>query len=173
MAMTEYRSQFIIGGFGTMSPTAQMIVIRSMLEALVVVNIHYLKERPETSRLYDVKPRYILPKPNRVELWQDVVETYRRGEGSCKEFACIRVAELRQDGFTDVVPYIKLSTYHDPHGARRPLTLFHVLVRNGEAFEDPSEILGMRERVSYDELRGQPDAGGVADARWGLEQWVT
>jgi len=149
-----------------------MIVVRALLEALTVVNLQYLAQHPETPNLYVARPRYVVSHSSGTEIWQDLAETLRRGEGNCKDFSCIRVAELLREGFTDVVPYIKLASYPDPKKMRPPLMVFHVMVRNGASLEDPSRILGMPRRISYDELRAGPDAAGIENARWGLKEWA-
>lgn len=172
----SYKAEIVISGFGALGPNGQMIVVRALLEALTVVNLQYLAHHPEMPSIYVVRPRYVTmhahARGRRVEVWQDLAETFRRGEGNCKDFSCIRVAELKRQGFEDVVPYIKLASYLDPKGERPPLTLFHVLVRNGSSFEDPSKKLGMPRKLSYEDLRGEPDAAGISNARWGSETWA-
>lgn len=163
----------MLRGFSGLDDDGRMIVVRALLETMVIHNWQYMKRNPGLPRLYDVRPRYILKPSGRDDEWRDVHDTFRRGAGTCKDFTCIRVAELRMQGYDDVVPFIKLVTYPDPNKQRPPLTLFHVLVRHGAEYEDPSTLLGMPDRISYAELRGHPDAGGIDGARWGLEQWAS
>jgi hypothetical protein len=160
-------------GFDGLDDNGRMIVVRALLETLTLSNWQYMKRHPETPLLYEARPRYVVHPARGGDEWRDIAETFKRGAGTCKDFACIRVAELRMQGYEDVVPFIKLITYPDPKKRRPPLTLFHVLVRNGDEYEDPSSILGMPKNLSYAELRDHPDAGGIHGARWGLEQWAS
>jgi len=167
-----YRPRLVLGGFGLLHDEGQLIVVRSLLETMAIANWQILKRRPDLPELYDVRPRYLVRPRGGEDEWQDIVATFSRGSGTCKDFACIRVAEMRMRGMDDVVPFIKLAVFPDPKGQRQPLTLFHVMVRAGDNLECPSALLGMKDHVTYDELRGHPDAGGVPDARWGLQQWA-
>ncbi len=76
----------------------------------------------------------------------------------CKDFACWRIAELRQKGYDDVTPYIKVSYHEDPTGQQPMMTVYHIQVRCHNVIEDPSAILGMPSHVTYDQLRGDPAA---------------
>jgi hypothetical protein len=67
---------------------------------------------------------------------------------------CWRIAELRNAGYDDVYPHIKVSYHNDPSGREPPMTVYHIQVRIHETIEDPSAILGMPTQVSYDQLRG-------------------
>ena len=66
---------------------------------------------------------------------------------------CWRIAELRNQGYDDVYPHIKVSYHHDPRGVEPPMTVYHIQVRIHETIEDPSAILGMPTNVTYDQLR--------------------
>lgn len=66
---------------------------------------------------------------------------------------CWRIAELRDAGYDDVYPHIKVSTHPDPKGIEPPMTVYHIQVRIHETIEDPSAILGMPTQVTYEQLR--------------------
>lgn len=70
---------------------------------------------------------------------------------------CWRIAELRNQGYADVYPHVKVSYHEDPSGQEAMLTVYHIQVRIHDIIEDPSAILGMPSRVSYAELRGDPE----------------
>jgi hypothetical protein len=73
---------------------------------------------------------------------------------NCKDFACWRIAELRNKGYDDVYPHIKVSYHDDPRGQEPPMTVYHIQVRIHDTIEDPSAVLGMPTHVTYDQLRG-------------------
>jgi hypothetical protein len=83
---------------------------------------------------------------------------------NCKDFACWRVAELRNAGYDDVFPHIKVSYHEDPSGREPMMTVYHIQVRVHDIIEDPSALLGMPKAVSYDQLRGDPTVGNRAMA---------
>ncbi len=151
----------------------QIIVLRAFLEAMSVANWQYLQRFPMTPRLYERAPAYSLKtRAGERDSWQDLPATYAAGVGDCKDLSCIRVAELRNEGRMNAVPFIRIATYHDPDGTRRPLTVFHVQVSYGGKIEDPSKRLGMPSTVSYRELHTAPDAAGITSARWGALDWT-
>ncbi len=75
---------------------------------------------------------------------------------------CWRVAELRNQGYDDVCPHIKVSHHPDPKGIEPPMTVYHIQVRIHDIIEDPSAILGMPTNVTYEQLRGGEAASQVA-----------
>jgi len=71
---------------------------------------------------------------------------------------CWRVAELRNAGYDDVYPHIKVSYHEDPSRREPMMTVYHIQVRIHDIIEDPSAILGMPKSVTYEQLKGDPSA---------------
>lgn len=106
------------------------------LEAHVFRCIDELK-RHKVPRLYESGVRY--RRPERDFHWRTPRQVLRQGFGHCPDFACWRVAELRVSGLDPGA-----TVY--AHEGGRP-NLWHVLVRRGDGSpEDPSVVLGMKER---------------------------
>lgn len=149
-----YTPKFELDGFSTLPTQRKQIVLRAFLEALVVADWNYLLENPGTGSIYDVGPQYVLKvRPMGLDSWQDIPRTIELGSGDCKDFACWRIAELRNAGYDDVYPHIKVSYHNDPRGVEPPMTVYHIQVRIHETIEDPSAILGMPTSVTYEQLR--------------------
>ena len=108
-----------------------------LLEALVNINILWLRENPGTPSIYDGGVVY---KPEiGAEDWKDIPHILADGFGDCEDLAAARVAELRRQGIRAKV------VLRDRYIPRARLTVIHVLVRhpNGR-LEDPSKKLGMK-----------------------------
>lgn len=120
-----------------------MLVLRTLLNALVVINEDWMRRIPNFPSLYESGIRYKREKPGREE-WQDCVETYERGHGDCEDLVCYRVAELRvRHGITEARPDFTLREFWDEN-AGRYVKVFHIIVRlPGGGREDPSRRLGM------------------------------
>lgn len=154
-----YMPKFELRSFASMPAQRKQIVLRAMLECLVVADWNYILENPDLPSLYDFAPQYVLKvRPAGIDAWQDIPQTIALGSGDCKDFACWRVAELRNQGYDDVVPYIKVSYHEDPSGRDPVMTVYHIQVRIHDIIEDPSAILGMPTSVTYEQLRGDPSA---------------
>ena len=128
--------------------------IRALLEAFVAIDRQWLEEYPSTPLLYQAVPKYIIkPRPLNLDSWQDIPRTIQLQTGDCKDFACWRVAELRHSGkVTDCAPFIKTAVIPDPQGIRPPMTVYHIIVRIEDRFEDPSAILGMPTNIGYNDI---------------------
>jgi hypothetical protein len=124
-----------------------------MMEALTRCNQEYLRDHPETPKLYESG---IVYQPEfGTEEWQDIPTNLERGWSDCEDLACHRVAELREMGIP-AMPYIK---WRKLFGQYR----FHALVQwpkrdpeTGEwipnsagKIEDPSLRLGMKKWGAY------------------------
>lgn len=129
--------------------------LRALLEALIACNREFLSNFPNTPKLYEHNPSYVFKKrPFNLDTWQDIPTTMERQSGDCKDFACWRVAELRQQGYTDVSPFIKINSLKN-HNTNEALTIYHIQVRIGLQIEDPSLILGMPTgKVPFSLIRG-------------------
>lgn len=149
-----YTPKFELLSFSSLPVQRKQIVLRAALEFLIVADWNYILENPELPSLYDFAPQYILKvRPAGLDSWQDIPQTIALGSGDCKDFACWRIAELRNQGYDDVMPYIKVSYHPDPRGVEPPMTVYHIQVRVHDRIEDPSAILGMPQSVTYDQLR--------------------
>lgn len=110
-------------------------ILLILLDALVKINLVFLKLHPDTPKLYNSGVFY--QREDGTEDWLDVGEVLREGHGDCEDLACYRVAELIISGIA-ARPELKWKNKGD-------IFLYHILVRypNGE-LEDPSRKLGMR-----------------------------
>ncbi len=120
-------------------PEERMLTLRRLLEALVAMNVSFLKRHEESTgssypSLYNVAPKY--GGPADFGVWQDIPHTARRGIGDACDLVCWRVAELRAQGYEDAEPVVKV-TYMKGGGV-----LTTVQVRVGDTLEDPTAILG-------------------------------
>jgi hypothetical protein len=150
-----YLPKFELKSFSSLPVQRKQIVLRALLEALVVADWNYLLENPGLPSVYDIAPQYVLKvRPSGLDAWQDIAQTIALGSGDCKDFACWRIAELRNKGYDDVYPHIKVSYHDDPRGQEPPMTVYHIQVRIHDTIEDPSAVLGMPTHVTYDQLRG-------------------
>lgn len=140
-----YRITFVLSLFkGAADRELSHASLKTLLMALMWVDILYLKEHPEVPALIangGVGPagvRYQEEPPGQ-EDWQDIPTTLKLGIGDCEDIACWRAAELRvREGIMAEPTFIwKLR----PNGGY----LYHILVRYPDGrIEDPSRTLGMR-----------------------------
>lgn len=108
-------------------------MVKALLEALIAINVDYLRKNPQTPRLYQSGVRY-----DRTFWWEPIPAMYARSFGDCKSLTAARVAELRLAGIP-AQPTFRFFTH--PDGSRD----FHILVMlPGGQWEDPSKQLGMR-----------------------------
>ena len=150
-----YTPKFELLSFASLPVQRKQVVLRAALEFLIVADWNYILENPGLPSLYDYAPRYILKvRPAGLDSWQDIPQTIALGSGDCKDFACWRCAELRNQGYDDVVPYIKVSYHQDPQGREPVMTVYHIQVRIHDQIEDPSAVFGMPDQVTYEQLRG-------------------
>lgn len=113
------------------NPEENAPVLQALLEALIAINIDYLKRYPYTPKLYDSHVYY-----ERTYWWEPVTALYIRGFGDCKSLTALRVAELRLQGIS-AKPVFRFA--RNPRGG----TDFHILVQTPNGFEDPSKLRGM------------------------------
>lgn len=148
-----YLPKFELLSFDILPFQRKLVVLRGLLEALVIADWQYLEMCPNTPSLYALGAKYVLKqRPFGLDSWQDIPQIINLRTGDCKDFACMRVAELRKQGFDDVAPYVLHREYPDPTGKGPPINVFHVQVRIHDQIEDPSAILGMPPSVSYEQL---------------------
>ena len=131
-----YAPHYKLRAFDTLSDDAKIEALVGLLEALIGVNVAWLRENPDAPSLYASGVRY-LEEPRGQEDWQDIPETLRLRSGDCEDLGSWRVAELRVRGHERAMPHVKKSF-------SGPRTIFHVAVRRADGqLEDPSRILGM------------------------------
>jgi hypothetical protein len=121
--------------------------LMALMDALVAVNMAWLRAHPDTPRLYESGVVYI-PEPDGHEIFADIPSVIRAGGGDCDDLVAWRVAELRFFGI-DKRAKVRLIAYPRvcPNPGE-PCTLYHVQVLRGGTLkqypEDPSARLGMR-----------------------------
>jgi len=153
-----------LASFDDLPLAARLEVLRGMLEALIINNRVWLRHHKDCPPMYQVAPRYKLKvRPFGLDTWQDIPRTLRMGSGDCKDFACWRVAELRERGFADVSPRIKVG-----EDKKTKLIVYHIQVRQDLKVEDPSAILGMPPSISSAEarklIRGENGVDGILES---------
>ena len=133
-----YAPHFQLRAFDTLTEPAKLEALTHLVEALVRVNVAWLRERRAgVPWLYESGVRYEEEPLGRDE-WQDIPETLERREGDCEDLASWRLAELRVRSFEDARPFVKRTVFG-------PRTVYHVAVRRSDGrIEDPSRVLGMR-----------------------------
>jgi hypothetical protein len=142
------RCDFKMLSFETLPKNRQMLVLRSLLEALVVVNWNFILTAPgglpslrqfiEEGR---VKREGVPVRPARAssDSWLDIPSILSLGSGGPKDYACWLIAELRNDGEDDVYPHIKVTQ-------RVEGSIWEIKVRHGERVIDP--CAGMAEATA-------------------------
>jgi len=141
-----FRAEFVLEGF-TPRSAESVEALGAMAAGLVQVNLSYLRNHPETPKLYALakqgRVRY-QPEPIGKEEWCNIPQVIKQGWGDCEDLAAFRCAELISRGVL-AVPNISWR-------ADGPQTIYHVTVligirkqdKNSYIEEDPSKILGMR-----------------------------
>lgn len=136
---TSHRINFCIDLFkGPEERELSHKALQTLLVALMLIDMEYLKANPHAPLLYDSGVRYE-EEPVGQEDWQDAPTTLRMGIGDCEDLACWRAAELRVRFGVDAWPQFTYKVRSN--GAY----LYHITVRlpHGQS-EDPSRRLGMR-----------------------------
>lgn len=135
--------------FDTLDLGQRLDVLRGLLEFLILNNRLWLRQNPQCPPMYEVAPSYKLKiRPFGLDTWQDIPRTLALGSGDCKDFACWRVAELREKGIPDVSPRIKVS-----ESPKTGVVVYHIQVRRDLQLEDPSDILGMPKNLTAAQVK--------------------
>ena len=115
------------------------IVIKAILEALVWVNLYYLRFH-RVPPIYQSGVRYQLePDGWECESFDSIPAILARGWGDCDDLAPWRCAELRAQGEK---AKIRIQWKQSPISGQK---LFHIVVRREDgSIEDPSALLGMK-----------------------------
>ena len=131
-----YAPLFQLRAFDVIDSDAQARVLEHLLEALIAVDIEYLRACPSTPSLYESGVVYE-EEPGERDNWQDIPETIGLGSGDCEDLGCWRIAELRFRVNEHVTALITWREVGDR-------TVYHIAVRRADgAIEDPSRLLGM------------------------------
>lgn len=109
--------------------------LRRMIDLLVGVNVDYLLDMRR--RGLSVPPLYRSGVYyRRARLWEPIPDLYGRQWGDCKNLAPALIAEYLVGG-VKCLPTFRWA--ENPDGT----VDYHILVQNGQNFEDPSKVLGM------------------------------
>lgn len=112
--------------------------LQVLLNALMIIDIDFLRANPHTPRLYDLGIRYELEPPGQEE-WQDIPTSIRRKTADCEDLASHRAAELNV--FDGIKAFPTFNWRLRPSGAY----LYHIQTGYPDGrIEDPSRALGMR-----------------------------
>jgi len=130
------RLELVTGAFRRGTSRAEShAILRSLLEALVTLNVDYLKRHPRTPALYRSGVRY-RREPARTEEWRTIPIVRAQGFGDCEDLAAWRIAELRELG----IPAKPCFRYRQEGNKR----IYHIMVCLPDGTgEDPSRVLGM------------------------------
>jgi hypothetical protein len=112
-------------------------VVRSLLQALVMVNRIELRANKSIPPLYKAGVRY-KREPAGQESFEDINGVMSAGWGDCEDLSAWRVAELQEAGENAA---IRIKWRENRQTGKK---LFHIQVRRGNGkIEDPSKLLGM------------------------------
>lgn len=108
--------------------------LQALVEVVEGLNVDFLRANPRTPWLYRSGVRYAPELPEERETFATIPAVLERRTGDCDDLAPWRSAELRvRCGVPAKAVVLQI----------RP-GLWHVVVRVGNVFEDPSRALGMR-----------------------------
>jgi hypothetical protein len=118
----------------------------TMLDALVKLDVQYLKLHPETPLLYDAYRQglvYYQEEPEGQEDWLDIPTMLKQHACDCEEIAAWRTAELKVRFGIEAEPWFIWKRL--PNGGN----LYHIQDRfpdghGGWVIEDPCRKLGMK-----------------------------
>jgi len=149
-----FRVAFVLGGRrDAASRRLGETNMKILLNALLDIDVAWLRATPTTPRIYASGVRY-RPEPLGSERWRDVPTVLMDGFGDCEDLACWRAAELRvRDGIRATPAY----TWRREPGFR----VYHVVVRLPDGrIDDPSARLGMHRRARPPAMSPVPIASG-------------
>jgi hypothetical protein len=108
----------------------------TLLEAMTLINLHYLRKFPNTPTIYESGVIYEREGIGN-EDWLTIPELLERGKGDCEDLATWLAAEYRFRGMF-ARPFASRIKTHDGR------LQYHIRVRLGNGLiEDPSRKLGM------------------------------
>jgi hypothetical protein len=115
------------------------IALQQLLECLIGINRLYLRGH-QAPKLYNSGVVYA-----RTQVWDSIPDLLTRKYGDCKSLTAMYVAEKREAGYA-ARPVFRFAM--NPQTGRKD---FHILVQEGNRYEDPSRRLGM---AQYHAQRG-------------------
>lgn len=115
------------------TPEENAFALKVLLNALVLLDIGWLRNNPDVPPLYASGVRY-----ERTRNWLTTETMYRMGYGDCKSLAASLIAERYVNDGVECRPVFRDLRRVDG------LLDFHILVQTPEGdFEDPSKVCGM------------------------------
>lgn len=134
-----YKPRFSIGQFnGDWDEKVSERAIHHLLNALIEINLDYLRENPAAPKLYEsgIYYRRVIEDHNGDDDWADIPSCFTNGYGDCEDLVAWRVAELRMQGI-HAVPGVRLAKNDDAR-------LYHVFVLLPDgSVEDPSAYVDL------------------------------
>jgi len=131
-------------GFGALPVQRRCMVLRSLVEAMVVINWQFIIESQGPSSPHHLPPmlEFHKQRPFKLvegaEVWRNIPAILESGGGGLKDFVCWRIAELRAQGEDEIYPHIKYTA--DPENKWGGQ--YKMSVRRGDAVEDMAQLLG-------------------------------
>jgi|SRR5579872_214223 len=114
-------------------PLNNAVALQALLRCLTAINIDFLRRfGGKYPDLYNSGVRY-----DRTQVWDSYPALYARGYGDCKSLSCARIADLLVRG--GVLTHLVFRWIKTDNG----ITNYHILVQNGNSYEDPSKVCGM------------------------------
>jgi hypothetical protein len=146
------------------SRAASERVLDRWLESLTLQDLDYLREHPDTPRLYDSGVRYY--HEGIVDEYFDIPECLNETIADCKSLAAWLAAEYRFRGIDPGARCCKkFALVEDPNVGS--LLLYHIQVQRADGtIEDPSAVLGMNK----DDVDGFIPVPGVP---WAVSNGMT
>lgn len=123
---------FELDGFTKLFPDAAARTLAAFVEAMVTLDLEYLRLFPSTPTIYLAGIRY-----EDTPAWRDIPALLRHKTGDCKSIVAWRLAELRAKKENATLRVIYQGYDDEDH--------YHLCVRRASSeVEDPSVRLGMR-----------------------------
>jgi hypothetical protein len=116
-------------------PVENAEAIQALLRCLVELNILFLRQYPNTPKLYNSGVVY-----DRTEVWDSIPALYGRRYGDCKSLSCALVAERFVAG-QHAIPVFRWLPNVDVNSPYH--VNYHILVMSEFGWEDPSKVCGM------------------------------
>ena len=112
--------------------------LHTLLQALMTLNMHDLRQHPECPSLYESGVVYEM-EPKGQEDWPEIPVILRLHVGDCEDLACWRAAELQvRHGIAALPTFIWKKMASGGY-------LYHIQVLHPDgSIEDPSKRLGMK-----------------------------
>lgn len=119
------------------NPVENAFALRALMNALIELNLAFLKFHPRTPSLYQSGVVYA-----RTITWDTIPALYLKRFGDCKSLTAALVAERRFRG-EKAKPVFRFAA-NETGGED-----YHILVQTPSGFEDPSKRLGMGNEADH------------------------